>query len=85
MRKEFNVDAWKVFEETERDVVTFGREGNALLLAEAIMEKRISTETIRQQIVTRGGKAQIWTINGKGSSTMRSIRRTDILSAADSG
>lgn len=40
LRKEFNVDAWKVFEETERDVVAFGKESNVLLLAEAIKKKK---------------------------------------------
>ena len=40
LRREFDVHDWKVFSQTENDVVAFGREANALLLHEAFKKKK---------------------------------------------
>lgn len=39
LRKEFDVNDWEVWHQTERDVIAFGSEANALLLEEAFKKK----------------------------------------------
>ena len=40
LRREFDVNDWNAFSQTERDVVAFGREASALLLDEAFKKKK---------------------------------------------
>lgn len=40
LKREFDVNDWKVFSQTERDVVVFGKEASALLLDEAFKKKK---------------------------------------------
>lgn len=40
MRREFDVNDWEVFSQTEADVIAFGREASALLLDEAFKKKK---------------------------------------------
>lgn len=40
LKREFDVNDWEVFSQTEKDVVVFSQEASALLLREAVKKKK---------------------------------------------